>query len=127
VYKRHRPIPSRIELAGQRQQSWKSVERWPPRNASEPLRYVAMPELPPATQRRSWPFVPSKDCQRDYGPQTGFPQPQQLLGARSCARCQPMQCRGLQPAAITVGPKSVTAAITLALRRLTGDHRPHAS
>ena len=84
-------------------------------------------KFPPATQRRSWPFVPSKDCQRDYGPQTGFPQPQQLLGARSCARCQPMQCRGLQPAAITVGPKSVTAAITLALRRLTGDHRPHAS
>ena len=52
------------------------------------------------------------------------------LGSRSHSRCWALAPRSvpthavpgfLQPAAITVGPKSVTAAITLALRRLTGD------
>ena len=123
VYKRHRPIPSRTELAGQRQQSWKSVERWPPRNASEPLRYVAMPEISPGYSTSKLAICSVEGLSARLWPADWVPAATAAVG-RSLLRSVPTHAVPgfLQPAAITVGPKSVTAAITLALRRLTGDH-----
>jgi len=94
VYKRHRPIPSRTELAGQRQQSWKSVERWPPRIASEPLRYVAMPEISPGYSTSKLAICSVEGLLAQLWPADWVPAATAGVGRSLRARCQPMQCRG---------------------------------
>ena len=94
VYKRHRPIPSRTELAGQRQQSWKSVERWPPRIASEPLRYVAMPEISPGYSTSKLAICSVEGLLAQLWPADWVPAATAGVGRSLRARCQPKQCRG---------------------------------